>query len=606
MLRMISARSLASASLVLFILGCVGNGAAQAEDAPATGPVSIQWAVPVPLRDGVKLNATVYRRTGQSAAAPCIFTLTPYIGDSYHDRAMYFAARGLPFLLVDVRGRGNSEGKFTPFAQEINDGYDVVEWLAAQPYCNGKVAMWGGSYAGFDQWATAKNHPPHLATIVPAAAAFPGVDFPARNNISYQYLMQWLTYTAGHALQSKLFADGDFWPALWRERFTTGQPFSNLEHALGGQEPSLREWIRHPSVDDFMDRMVPTTEQFKALDIPILTITGSYDDDQPGALEYYQQFMRAASPAQRAKHFLIIGPWDHAATRTPRTPIGGIEFGPASLLDLPQVHLEWYRWAMAGGAKPAFLKDAVAYYVMGAEEWRYASSLEKVTAEAKPLLLNSSNNPTQILNSGLLQAPDTKRVLGQPDHYVYDPRDVATGDLESHIDPSDLTDQQLLFAQEGRELIYHSEVFDRSTEVSGFFRLSAWISLDQPDTDLQAQIFEITANGRSILLTTDRIRARYRESLRTAALITTRKPLLYEFKRFTFVSRQLAAGSRLRLVLGPINSIYTQKNYNSGKAVSDETMADARAVTVTLVHDQAHPSTLYVPLGQPRRADATN
>jgi uncharacterized protein len=591
-------RSAARALVASLVLSCVGTGAAQAGSSAATVPVSIQWAARIPLRDGVRLNATVYRPKNQGAAAPCIFTLTPYIGDSYHDRAMYFAARGLPFLLVDVRGRGNSEGTFTPFAQEINDGYDVVEWLAAQPYCNGKVAMWGGSYAGFDQWATAKNRPPHLATIVPAAAAFPGVDFPARNNISYQYLMQWLTYTAGHALQSKLFADDEFWPALWRERFTTGQPFSNLEHALGGEETSLREWLRHPLVDDYIDRMTPTTEQFKALDIPILTITGSYDDDQPGALEYYRDFMRVASPAQRAKHFLIIGPWDHAATRTPRTPIGGIEFGAASLLDLPLVHVEWYRWAMAGGAKPAFLKDAVAYYVMGAEEWRYASSLERVTAEAKPLLLNSSSDATQIHSSGVLQARDSKRSPGQPDHFVYDPRDVSIAELESHVDPGDLTDQRLVFAQEGKELIYHSEPFATSTEVSGFFRLSAWIALDQPDTDLQAQIFEITANGRSILLTTDRIRARYRESLRAATLITTRKPLLYEFTRFTFVSRQLAPGSRLRLVVGPINSIYTQKNYNSGKAVSEETMADARAVTVTLLHDPAHPSTLYVPLGQ--------
>ena len=169
---------------------------------------------------------------------------------------------------------------------------------------------------------------------------------------------------------------------------------------------------------------------------------------------------------------------------------------------------------------------------MGAEEWRYAGSLEKVTAEMKPLLLNSSGNPTQILNSGMLQPQDSKRALGQPDHFIYDPRDVSTAELESRIDPSDLTDQRMLFAQEGAELVYHSEPFEKSTEVSGFFRLSAWIALDQPDTDLQAQIFEITANGRSILLTTDRIRARYRESLRVAALVTTHKPLLYEFKRF--------------------------------------------------------------------------
>ena len=600
-LRLSVRRLRAGALVLLFGLGCVCLDAVRAEEAAAPGAVDIRWSVRIPLRDGIGLNATVYTPKEQRAPAPCIFTLTPYIGDSYHDRAMYFAAHGLPFLLVDVRGRGNSEGAFTPFSQEVNDGYDVVEWLAKQPYCNGKVSMWGGSYAGFDQWAAAKNRPPHLATIVPAAAAFPGVDFPARNNISYQYLMQWLTFTAGRALQSKLFADGEFWGALWRERFTTGQPFSNLERALGGEQTSLREWLRHPAVDEYLDRMTPTAEQFKALDIPILTITGSYDDDQPGALEYYRNFMRVASAAQRDKHFLIIGPWDHAATRTPRTPIGGIEFGPASLVDLPKVHLDWYRWTMAGGPKPEFLKDAVAYYVMGAEEWRYAGSLEKVTAEMKPLLLNSSSNPTHILSSGTLQVQDSKRALGSPDHFVYDPRDVSTAELESHIDPSDLTDQQMLFAQEGAELVYHSEPFERKTEVSGCFRLSAWIALDQPDTDLQAQIYEITPNGRSILLTTDRIRARYRESLRVANLVTTGKALPYEFKRFMFVSRQLAAGSRLRLVVGPINSIYTQKNYNSGKAVSDESMADARPVTVTLLHDQTHPSTLYVPLGQPHR-----
>src|SRR6185295_5443832 len=112
---------------------------------------------------------------GQTDPLPVIFTLTPYIADSYHDRAMFFARNGYVFALVDVRGRGSSEGTFDPFAQEARDGYDVVEWLARQPFGNGKVAMWGGSYAGYDQWATAKELPPHLATIVPAASAHPGV-----------------------------------------------------------------------------------------------------------------------------------------------------------------------------------------------------------------------------------------------------------------------------------------------------------------------------------------------------------------------------------------------------------------------------------------------
>ena len=166
-----------------------------AAEPPAASKVRFQWGVKIPMRDGIKLNATAYVPRQQAAPAPCIFTLTPYISQSYHDRGIYFASHGLAFLTVDVRGRGNSDGRFRPMLQEAKDGHDVVEWLAKQPYCNGKVTMWGGSYAGYDQWAAAKEMPPHLATIVPAAAAHPGVDFPYRNNISYPYTMQWLTFT---------------------------------------------------------------------------------------------------------------------------------------------------------------------------------------------------------------------------------------------------------------------------------------------------------------------------------------------------------------------------------------------------------------------------
>ena len=109
------------------------------------------------------------------------------------------------FAIVDVRGRGSSEGIFDPFMQEAKDGYDIVEWLAKQQYCNGKITMWGGSYAGYDQWATAKELPPHLKTIVPAAAAQPGVDFPMQYNIAYPYTIQWLTLTNEKTGNENLF-----------------------------------------------------------------------------------------------------------------------------------------------------------------------------------------------------------------------------------------------------------------------------------------------------------------------------------------------------------------------------------------------------------------
>jgi putative CocE/NonD family hydrolase len=550
------------------------------------------------LRDGVELSANVYTPKDQTRPLPCVFTLTPYIAQSYHDRGMYFAAHGVPFLTVDARGRGNSGGEFTPNLQEAKDGYDVVEWLARQPYCNGKVSMWGGSYAGYNQWATAKEAPPHLATIVPVAAPYMGVDFPFRRNILDPYVLQWLLFTSGHASQAQIFGDQDFWKGLYRERFEKGEPFVTLPHALGGHQAQLQEWIQHPQADAYYDRYAPTIEQFKAFTLPILTITGSYDDDQPGALTYYKNYMALASPEQRARHYLIIGPWDHSGTRTPQPTFMGVRIGPAGLLDLPQLHLDWYAWTMSGGPKPPFLKKPVAYYVMGAEAWRYADSLEAITAEQRAYFLSSTNNPTDVMRSGSL----TSSVGGGgADHYQYDPRDVSTGLLESQIDLTDATSQTLVYSHSGKQLVYHTSAFERDTEISGFFKLEAWIAIDQPDTDFGVSVYEIDRTGRSVLLSTDRMRARYREQPSSAKLITTTQPLKYEFDQFTFVSRRIAAGGRLRLILGPINSILAEKNYNTGGVVAAESIKDSRVVTVKLFHDKAHPSALLVPIGQPGR-----
>ena len=487
--------------------------------------------------------------------------------------------------------RGNS----TRSCKRRRIGYDVVEWLARQPYCNGKVAMSGGSYTGYDQWATAKEFPPHLATIVPTAAPYAGVDFPMRGGIFYPYLVQWLTFTGGRALQDGIAADTSFWRTRYREWFESGTPFNTLDARVGNPSHTFQQWIAHPDTDAYWDRYNPTAEQYAKLALPILTITGSYDDDQPGALAHYRAYMRNATPEGRARHYLVIGPWDHAGTHAPRTDVGGLSFGPASLVDLLKLHVEWYAWTMQGAPRPGFLKKHVAYYVMQADQWRYADTLEAVTAESRPYSLDSKTNATDVLHSGSLASGPAN---GSPDHYIYDPRDISVAELEGTIDPANLTDQRLVYARGGKQLVYHSAPFDRDTEVSGFFKLTAWMAIDQPDTDFSASVYEIRNDGSSILLSTDLKRARYREGTREASLITTRQPLRYVFDGFTFTSRLIAAGSRLRLVIAPVNSIYSQKNYNTGADVSAESVADSRRVTVTLYHDRTHPSALFVPIGQ--------
>ncbi|MET0535343.1 MAG: CocE/NonD family hydrolase [Steroidobacter sp.] len=583
-------------AVVLFILSLVEVTRADEPAPPPAEQVKFQWGVKIPLRDGVKLNATVYTPKQQKTPAPCIFTLTPYISQSYHDRGIYFAAHGYPFLTVDVRGRGNSEGEFRPLIQEARDGHDVVEWLAQQPYCNGKVTMWGGSYAGYNQWATAKEFPPHLTTIVPVASPYAGADFPMRANISSTYLMQWLTFTSGHASQDRIFADDAFWRAVNGAWFESGAPYKQLDTLLGNPSRTFQEWLAHPQVDDYWDSYNPTADQYAKLSLPILTITGSYDGDQPGALEHYRNHIKNATPEGRARHFLVIGPWDHAGTRTPQAQFGGLTFGQASLVDLPQLHLDWYAWTLQGGPQPKFLQKRVAYYVMDADRWRYADTLEAVTAESRSYFLDSIGNATDALASGSLGSAQPK---GKPDQYIYDPRDVSIATVERTVDPASLTDQRMVHAQRGKALVYHSAPFERDTEISGFFKLSAWLAIDQPDTDFAVSVYEIRPDASSVLLSTDQQRARYREGLRQSKLVTTREPLKYDFGGFMFTSRMIRKGSRLRLVIGPMNSMSSQKNYNSGGDVSSESMRDARTVTVNLYHDRTRPSTLFVPIGQP-------
>ena len=556
--------------------------------------VDFLWGVKIPMRDGIHLNATVYKPKN-AGPVPAIVTLTPYIADSYHPRAFHFAQHGYAFILADCRGRGNSEGEFKPFMNEGSDGHDIVEWLAVQPWCDGSVTMWGGSYGGFDQWMTLKEFPAHLKTIVPAAAAHQGVDFPFFQNIFYSYEMQWLTLVSGVTGNSNLFGEQAFWIEKFRELYLNHLPYQELDRIVGNGSTCFQTWIQHPTPDPFWDRLALTPADYDRIDIPILTITGHYDGDQPGAMHYYRCHMASASPA-RDRHYLVIGPWDHAGTRTPSQEFGGLRFGDASLVDLNKLHVDWYDWTIKGGPQPEFLKKRVAYYVMGAEEWKYADSLDAI-AGVKQLYLRSDGGANDLFHSGSLD--ETPPAQSAPDCYVYDPLDVRPADLEREEVKDYLTDQRYALNLFGNGLVYHSAPFAGATEITGFPRLVAWIAIDVPDTDFQVQISEIMPDGAHILLAQDMLRARYRDSLRQEKLGVPGEINRYEFDSFTFFSRQIAKGSRLRLVITCPNSIFIQKNYNSGGVVAQESGQDAHTAHVTLYHDAEHPSYLELPIAAP-------
>ena len=594
----------------LFV-GLTTNISAQSPT-PAPSPAQpsadydLRWGVKIPMRDNVELNATLYlpkTPDGSLPKTPAIFTLTPYISDTYHARGAYFASHGYAFALVDVRGRGNSGGDFEPFANEPRDGHDVVEWLAKQPFCDGKVAMWGGSYAGFDQWATAKEFPPHLATIVPAAAAHPGLDYPSYNNIGMTYDVQWFTLTSGHTAQDRLFGDQKFWRTRFLDAYKKHTAFKLLDSFVGNPSVNFQRILKHPMADAYYDAMLPTREQFQKITLPVLTITGQYDGDELGALTYFRDHLANAPSEARAKHFLIIGPWDHAGTRTPTDEVAGVKFGPGAIVDLNDLHRQWYDWTMKAGSKPPFLKNRVAFYLLasgnsGANgEWKYADSFQTLVANPKTFYLDSKNGDANgVFRSGALSE---KQSNSGADNFLYNPMDIQRGENVEGTDPKEKTaaiDQTFALSIGKDGLVYHTDPLPNETPLIGCPALTLWISVDTPDVDLSADLYEIQPDGTSIALWSDLRRVRYRGSLREARLVQPGEVVRCDFNPGLFVARRLMKGSRLRLVVSAVNSILWQKNYCSGGVVAEETAKDARTCHVQVYRDAEHASALQLPL----------
>ncbi len=588
--RSVFKRSIIAGLVTLFAVILI-PGAISASDTQT----EVRWGVKIPLRDGIHLNATVYKPLEMPEPLPVVLSMTPYTSDTYHKRAWWFAQNGYVFAMVDVRGRGNSEGSFIPQVHEPEDGYDVVEWLAERPWCNGKVAMWGGSYSGYDQWATAKEFPPHLVTIVPTAAAFPGVDIPFWKNIPYTYEIQWHALVSGVTTSFNLH-DSTYWLQVYRRMYMEHRPYTDLPELAANDTTWFLEEAAHPYPDAYLDAMVPTGEDFAHFGIPILTVTGHYDDDQPGALEYYKRHMEFGSQTGKDRHFLIIGPWDHGGTLSPRAKIGGLTFGDASVLDNNDLHRQWYDWTMKDGDQPEFLQDRIAYFVAGANTWKYAESLETIATRHERFYLSSiGGRANETLHSGSM-GPETPGSEVEPDRYVYDPLDTRPGELEMDSNQPSLTSQLLAFNLYGNGLVYHSPPFEEDTEISGHLRFEGWISIDVPDTDFQVIVYEILKDGSSVRLSNDLLRARYRESPREPKLVQPGEINRYVFDAFPFFSRKVSKGSRLRLIFTSPNSYLLQKNYNSGGVVAEESGDDARTAHITLYHDADHPSFLELPI----------
>jgi predicted acyl esterase len=207
-----------------------------AEIVQLTPGYSIEMSRMIPMRDGVELEAWISKPDKLMGKAPTVLELTQYdIDGGRHTDFSAFVKRGFVFVQAYVRGRGMSGGFKTDNLglQVGRDGYDLVEWIAKQPWSDGRVVMYGGSFVGMTQWRTAAQHPPHLAGIAPYVPIYPGWDIPNTNGIPQAWTTVILGITAGRSYNEGFVANQDYWLGKMHEEYAAYHPFTQLYSAIG-------------------------------------------------------------------------------------------------------------------------------------------------------------------------------------------------------------------------------------------------------------------------------------------------------------------------------------------------------------------------------------
>jgi uncharacterized protein len=546
----------------------------------------------IPMRDGIKLGAEIFTSSANSPSLPVILSVSPYPNPFTKRYGHAFASAGYVYVLVDSRGRGKSEGKFIPFEQDSRDIYDVIDWIARQPWCNGQIGMTGGSYLGFTQWAAIKTKHPALKAINPVAAVAPGIDFPKTNNIYWPYMLRWLGLVEGKTYNVENFYNEAYWNNVFWQLYNQQLPFYQADSILGKPNEIFHRWLAHPAQDAYWDQMLPTPEEYAQLDIPVFTITGYADDDQPGALHYYQQHLKYNRQTAQSNHYVLIGPYDHYGVQwVPDEQMGAFPVEKEALIPMYEVIIGWFDFVLKGKPKPAVLQDKVNYFVMGTGQWKHLPAW--AAASTDTLRLHLTHLPASRLSRKATGTLVTKPVESlQKTSYTF-----HTGHRRdsAEVFQEQATDSDSVYLFKEHNVLYESEPLPADIEISDFLQVQLYLSLSVPDADLQVKLYELMPDGKSFPLGESLLRARYRTSAREATLIKPGKINIYTFDRFYFISKKLQKGSRIRLTFQHLNSPFLERNYGSGGIVSKGSGKEGRKVKAVLYQGGKYPSQLIIP-----------